>query len=96
MKALLIAMLATAAADAASTCHALRSGQFVEANPLMPGASCGRVVMLKAATVAPLAIVLPRLAKTRPRLARALAIVPTSTAGVAVVLNLRAMKGVGP
>jgi len=85
MKWLLLAMLSTQASDAITTCKALRSGRFVEANPLMPGATCGRVVALKAATVGPLAIVLPRLKSKR--WAFAIAVVPTGTAGVAMIVN---------
>jgi len=96
MSAWLLALVLTQAGDAATTCAALRAG-FVEANPLIgAGASCGRVVALKALTVAPLVLVAPKLARRHPRFARALLIVPTATAGVAIVLNLRTMRGKEP
>jgi hypothetical protein len=92
MSAFILALVLTQAGDAATTCAALRAG-FVEANPLIgSSASCGRVIALKLATVAPLVLVAPKLAKRHPRLARAVLIVPTATAGVAVVLNLKTLR----
>lgn len=92
MSALLLSLILTQAADAATTCHALHRG-LVESNPVLgSGASCGRVIAFKALTVAPLIVVAPRLAKTHPKWAGALVIVPTSSAGVAVMLNLRTLQ----
>lgn len=92
MRALVMALVLVQAADAASSCAAFRAG-LVERNPVLgAGASCGRVVALKVATVAPLALLAPRLAKRHPRLARVLVLAPTAAGGVAVVVNLRALR----
>lgn len=92
MKWALLSLVLSQGADAATTCHALRSGRFVESNPLMPGASCGRVIALKAATVAPLVIALPKLYRTHPRVAVALTLAPTGAASVAVTINLHRLS----
>jgi hypothetical protein len=90
MKLLLLSLILSQSADAATTCSALRSGRFAEGNPLMPGATCGRVVALKAATVLPLAFVIPHV--RNKKLAITLSLIPTGAAGAAVTINLRRMK----
>lgn len=91
-KALIVSMVVLHGADAASTCVALDRG-FVEANPLFGGhATCGRVVATKAAVIGPAAVLAWKLRASHPKVAALITSVGLTSGGVAVTLNLAALR----
>ncbi len=82
------------AADAATTCHAVNSGQAVEGNPLISGVlgkrpSCGSLVAFKAATGALHWLIASEINKRDPNGAKWFQIVSIGVQGGVVAANLR-------
>ena len=82
------------AADAATTCHAVSSGQAIEGNPLVSAVigkrpSCGAVIGFKAATGALHWLIASELNKRDPNGAKWFQIVSIGVQGGVVAANLR-------
>ncbi len=82
------------AADAATTCHAVNSGQAIEGNPLISGIlgkrpKCGELIAFKAATGALHWVLASEINKTDPKLAKGFQIVSIGVQGGVVAANLR-------
>lgn len=82
------------AADAATTCHAVGSGQAIEGNPLAAAIigkrpSCGSVIAFKAANGALHWLIASELNKRDPKLAKTVQIVSIVVQGGVVAANLR-------
>lgn len=82
------------AADAATTCHAVNSGQAVEGNPLIAGIlgkrpKCGELIAFKAATGALHWLVAHEINKRDPKAAKVFQIVSIGIQGGVVAANLR-------
>jgi len=81
-------------ADAATTCHAVNSGQAIEGNPLIAGIlgkrpKCGELIAFKAAAGALHWVIAAEINKTDPKLAKWLQIASIGIQGGVVAANLR-------
>lgn len=82
------------AADAATTCHAVNSGQAIEGNPLVSAVigkrpSCGGVIAFKAATGVLHWLIAREINKRDPNGAKVFQVVSIGVQGGVVVANLR-------
>jgi hypothetical protein len=94
MKTALLAafLVAGQATDITTTCVALRSGRFTEANPILPR-SCGRITAIKSAITALNLGTALAMRHRHPKWALAMFIIPGTAGFAAAGVNLHIMLG---
>lgn len=92
MKWLLVgSMIVGQGADIATTCRALSTGRFVEANPLLPQSCLGIASVKAASTSGGIALALA-LRKHHPKWARVVAVSWAAAGATGAVINARRMR----